>query len=557
MSKKPFLFIGLLSVLLVITGLILSPTFVGKFTSDGKITSVWAIIDIWLLQIFAVVLGGVITMELLLIIFLPEKWLSTKEKRLSLYFWGVCIIGLAIIITGIILEPSLIEKELNLQGRIGVDIFSKLYFLRLLIMTLGCLIVFISIIIIGKKSLGYKKSFRYISLPVVLLLYFVVIYTFYINEEYPGNILLKSGTFSRVSDLLLGREILLSDFAPRSPLKVHRTKIYKAKYPVIDFHFHLTSDFLTEEDKKTIAPDALIKSMDSVGVKMIVGMGEKNELENYEKRFPDRFDIFFNVLLGSGSYRVFTNEFLASLPDKLQKNVQMGMKGIGEFPKDLGLKIYDSSGKLLRIDDPRLDPLYEKAGELGVPFVWHATDPTAFFERVDRFNERFIELGRYPQWSYYGNGCPSKETVLKELENVVRKHPNTIIVGAHFDWMTDDLNELGRWLDKYPNYYVEFGTILSELGRQPYTTRKFFIKYQDKILFGTDGGALFTKGWTVAKFYRAYFEFLETDDEYIDYPLKGAINQGNWEIYGIDLPDTVLQKIYYKNAEKILKIKNN
>jgi predicted TIM-barrel fold metal-dependent hydrolase len=293
--------------------------------------------------------------------------------------------------------------------------------------------------------------------------------------------------------------------------------------------------------------------MDSVGIKTIIGLGGlkfDTLVTKYSKEYPGRFAIFSNVLLGSG--RIFSNEFLASLPFKLEEYVKMGLSGIGEFPKDLGIRLYDTSGKLIPIDDPRLDPLYTKAGELGFPILWHTADPTPFFERVDGFNERFSELGKYPDWSYFGTNFPSKETLIKQKENVLKKHPETIVIGGHFDWMTDDLDYLGHLLDTYPNYYIEFGSILSELGRQPFTTRKFFIKYQDRILFGTDGGALFTKGWTVEKLYQAYFEFLETENEYIDYPLKGAINQGNWKIYGINLPDEVLEKIYYKNAEKIL-----
>ena len=315
-----------------------------------------------------------------------------------------------------------------------------LYFMRLLVISLGCLIVFISILVLGKKSIGYKRSFRLTFLPVIMLLYFVLIYTFYIDPEYPGNIIFKSGTFDKISDLILGREILLSDFAPKSSLKVKRKKIYKAKYPVVDLHFHFTSDFFTQEDKKLIAPDALIKSMDSVGVRTIVGLcglDIKDPINDYQKKYPGRFLIFFNILLGAS--RVKSDQFMADLPRKLEEYVKNGANGLGEFPKDLGLKSYDSSGKLLRIDDPRLDPLFAKAGELHIPILWHTTDPTPFFQPIDRFNERFIELGRYPQWSYYGPEYPSKETVLKQKENVIKKHPNTIIIGAHFDFMTDDL----------------------------------------------------------------------------------------------------------------------
>jgi len=188
--------------------------------------------------------------------------------------------------------------------------------------------------------------------------------------------------------------------------------------------------------------------------------------------------------------------------------------------------------------------------------LWHLGDQAAMFQPIDRFNERYQELRSFPEWSYYGSQFPRRETIMKGRENVLKKHPNTNIIGCHMGWNVDDLSYAGYLLDTYPNYYLDLSTTLSELGRQPYTTRKFFIKYQDRIVFGTDGGSLYgVKGWTVEKFYQAHWEFFETENEYIDYPMQGAINQGNWKIYGINLPDSVLQKIYYKNAEKLLNIK--
>jgi predicted TIM-barrel fold metal-dependent hydrolase len=353
---------------------------------------------------------------------------------------------------------------------------------------------------------------------------------------------------------LLGREILLSDYSPKLSLKLPRKQILKAKFPVIDIHFHFNSDFITEEDKRVLAPEALMKSMDSIGVIMIVGNDGPNIeelIKRYHNKFPDKFLNFTNIL--SGIPQKNTDEFLAKRPAEMERLVKMGLSGIGELPKELGLKMRDDSGKLIPADDPRLDPLYAKAGELGIPIVWHVSDPQPCFEPVDKYNERFIQLGKYPEWSYYGPDFPDKKTLLKQRENVLKKHPNTIFIGAHVGDNADDLNYAAYLFDTYPNYYFEFSSALGDLGRQPYSARKFFIKYQDRILFGTDGGSLFNvAGWSVAKFYRAYFEFLETENEYIDYPLQGAIFQGNWKIFGINLPDEVLEKIYYKNAQKIL-----
>jgi predicted TIM-barrel fold metal-dependent hydrolase len=546
MFKKPIFLIGLLGALLIIAGLILSPSLVGKFTEGGTITTPRGLIAISLFQFYVITFGGILVLESLIINLLP------KERRITQFILGISFIGIVLTLSGIILSPLLIKEKLNLFGRFNPEMANSLYLLQLVTITLGSLIVFVSLFFYRKKSPG-KKKFGLVVLSIIPIIYLILVYTYYIAAKYPTNTILKSGTYNKVSDLLLGKDILLSDFDPQSSLKLEGKQILKAKYPVYDFHFHFTSDFFTEEDLRRIAPDALVKSMDSVGVKTIVGLcglDVETPLNRYQKKYPGRFLIFFNILLGSG--RVFTDEFLSGLPAKLEDYVKRGASGLGEFPKDLGINLLDSSRKIIAIDDPRLDPLYAKAGELGMPILWHTADPTPFFQRIDRYNERFSELGRYPQWSYFGPDFPSKETLMKQKENVLKKHPETIIIGGHFDFMTDDLKHLEYFLDTYPNYYIEFGSILAELGRQPYTTRKFFIKYQDRILFGTDGGALFTKGWTVEKLYQAYFEFLETENEYIDYPLKGAINQGNWKIYGINLPDEVLEKIYYKNSEKIL-----
>jgi predicted TIM-barrel fold metal-dependent hydrolase len=172
---------------------------------------------------------------------------------------------------------------------------------------------------------------------------------------------------------------------------------------------------------------------------------------------------------------------------------------------------------------------------------------------VDRFNERYEELKEYPEWSFYGPRFPTKETLLIQRENLLRKHPRTVFIGAHVGDSPENLSYVGYLLDKYPNYYVDISSRLPELGREPFTVRDFFIKYQDRILFGTDGGfALGIDGWSAERFYRTYFEFLETSNEYFEYPLWGINKQGRWRIYGIDLPDEVLEKIYHKNAAKIL-----
>jgi predicted TIM-barrel fold metal-dependent hydrolase len=221
----------------------------------------------------------------------------------------------------------------------------------------------------------------------------------------------------------------------------------------------------------------------------------------------------------------------------------MGARGL-KIAKDLGLSFKDKSGKLIPVDDPRIDPIWEKCGELGIPVEIHVSDPKAFFTPVDEFNERYDELGAHPGWSFYGDEFPSKEEILAQRNRVIARHPNTIFIGAHMGNLPEELHIVANWLDVYPNFYVDIDARISDIGRQPYTARKFLIKYQDRVLFGTDTPCN-------AEAYRIYYRFLETDDEYFD-PAGGHHLQGRWMIYGVHLPDEVLEKIYNKNALKIL-----
>ena len=551
MSKKYLWIFGSLGVLSALAGFIVIPSLLSHFAQGGTLHTTRSIVLVFLIQYFMVAIGILLIIEAFIFNYLPG------EKRAAQYIMGICFIGVLITISGIVFSPGFIDRKLNLINRIEDFKFALLSNIQLAIIVIGCLIIFLSLLFYRQKILIHK-GFGTLMLIIVLLLFLVLIDIFYVNKVYPANIISKPKEYSKVLDLLLGRDILLSDFSPVSHLKLHRTKILKAKYPVIDIHFHLHSSYLTDEDKKILEPENLTKSMDSVGVKTIIGFDAIDSnldtlLGEYQRKFPGRF-LVYSDMLSSNNSRILSDQFIAGLPAKLEKFKQLGMQGIGEFPKDLGLKMRDESGKILPIDDPRLDPFYEKAGELGMPIVWHSTDPTSFWYPVDKYNERYSELREYPFESYYGPQFPSKETILNQVLNVLKKHPNTIIIGAHLGYRMDDLDSLGKILDTYPNFYVECGSTISEIGRQPYTARRFFIKYQDRIMFGTDAG-LFTKYWTFEKIYRAYYEFLETDDEYIDYPLKGFQNQGNWEVYGINLPDSVLQKIYYKNAERIFNIK--
>ncbi len=332
-------------------------------------------------------------------------------------------------------------------------------------------------------------------------------------------------------------DLKLADWQPVSQLVTKETHIVKAKFPVIDIHNHLgdlenTKHYLEEMDKagvwKCVSLDALSKDD-----------FYKEHLKVSAAVAKDRFLPFFRPDFS----KIDEPNFGVKEAEKLAKAVKMGCKGL-KISKDLGLGFKDATGNFVAVDDPRIDPIWAKCGELGIPVEIHVSDPKAFFTPVDQYNERYDELGNNPEWSFYGEEFPSKMEILEARNRVIKRHPNTIFIGAHFGNLPEDLAVVGSWLDSFPNFYVDIDARISELGRQPYTARKFFIKYQDRILFGTDTPC-------DAEAYRLYFRFLETDDEYID-PSSAHKLQGRWMIYGLYLPDEVLEKIYNKNALGIL-----
>jgi len=227
---------------------------------------------------------------------------------------------------------------------------------------------------------------------------------------------------------------------------------------------------------------------------------------------------------------------------KLEEAVKMGARGV-KIHKILGLYLRDKSGAFVPVDDSRFDPIWAKCGELGIPVMIHVSDPKAFFTPVDRFNERYDELGAHPDWAFHGEEFFSKDELMAQRNRVFAKHPGTIFIGAHVGTLPEELHQVGMWLETYPNFYVDISARIAELGRQPYTARRFMIKYQDRVLFGIDSAPN-------VELYRIYYRFLETDDEYFGYS-AGLFNQGRWKIYGLHLPDEVLEKIYNKDALKI------
>lgn len=332
-------------------------------------------------------------------------------------------------------------------------------------------------------------------------------------------------------------DLRLLDWRPQSQMVVKETEVLTPKFPVIDIHNHL-------RDLDQL--DAYLEEMDEAGVWKVVSLDGRSADDFYIEHLQacqnvseERLLVFFTPDFS----RIDEADFGRREAEKLERAVEMGARGLKIF-KSLGLTLEDESGELVPIDDPRIDPIWAKCGELGIPVIIHSSDPKAFFTPIDRYNERYDELGAHPNWSFYGDEFPEKEDILAQRNRVFAKHPDTIFIATHMANLPEELGRVSMWLEEYPNMYVDINARISELGRQPYTARKFMIKYQDRILFGTD-----TRPDVVA--YRVYYRFLETDDEYID-PAPSHHLQGRWMIYGLYLPDDVLEKIYNKNALKLL-----
>ncbi|HUV14821.1 MAG TPA: amidohydrolase family protein [Acidobacteriota bacterium] len=343
------------------------------------------------------------------------------------------------------------------------------------------------------------------------------------------------------------KKVPIQDYDPVPMLKTDVNLVDKAKYPAVDIHNHL---------RRADTParvDEMIRAMNETGVTAVVnldgGWGEALEknIERMNKRYPGRFIQFMRLDWS----RIDEPGFGETMARELEKGVQMGAQGL-KISKQLGLGVRDKTGELIRVDDPRLDPVWAKCGELKLPVAIHIADPVAFWTPLDTKNERLIELMDHPQW-VYGPEFPSREELLRQRNTVIERHPNTTFIALHIAGAAEDLKRVGGWLDKYPNMCVETGARISELGRQPYTARLFFLKYQDRVLFGTDTTPL--SGVKLAKdgqeMYRIHWRWFETDDEYFDVSKTHHL-QALWRACGIYLPDEVLKKLYYGNAVRLV-----
>ena len=327
----------------------------------------------------------------------------------------------------------------------------------------------------------------------------------------------------------------VDQYRPSPMVRLPETKVLRAKFPAIDAHNH----YLQEMDLAET-----IDRMDTCNVRTYIDLSGWNgdrlrrRLEQVKEPYPDRFAIFYVPQFE----RVNEPDFGEREARDLEQAVRDGAQGLKIY-KVLGLSLRDTEGKLLHVDDSRFDPLWQAAGELGVPVMIHVADPWAFFQPLDASNERYLELQRHPDWHFYGGDYPPVQQILEERDHILEKHPRTIFIGAHVGSEPEDLGSAAAKLDRYPNYYYDPSARQAELGRQPRRTREFFLRYQDRILFGTDG-ANYLEMW------RSNFRFLETADEFFEYYMWPY--HGFWYISGLDLPDDVLRKIYYRNATRVI-----
>ena len=326
------------------------------------------------------------------------------------------------------------------------------------------------------------------------------------------------------------------DYEPKSTLVVPEHPVIRAKYPFVDVHNHQDGGMPQAQ------LDKLVADMDGLNLQVMVnlsgGVGDElhKTVDNMKGHYPKRFLVFANVDFS----KVDEPDFGKKAAAQLAADVKYGATGLKIF-KNLGMFVKDQSGRRVPTDDPRLDPIWDEAGALGIPVLIHTGEPVAFWQPVDRFNERWLELKQFPSRRRGSAAFASFEQTMAEQHNLFRKHPKTVFIDAHLGWLGNDLGRLGKLLDELPNVNTEVAAVLHELGRQPRAARAFLIKYQDRVLFGKDIWAP-EEYWT-------YFRTFETADEYFPYYRK---RHAFWRLYGLELPDEVLRKIYYKNALRIL-----
>jgi len=370
-------------------------------------------------------------------------------------------------------------------------------------------------------------------------------------------------------------QLRIDAFTPRSELVAPETRVDRARFPAIDAHNHLP---VTDPRVASLIDwPELIAGLDAVNVSSVVnlsgGYGEtlRANLDQLDRAYPGRFYTFCNL-----DFReALTPGWMQRTLRQLHDDVAAGARGLKIF-KRLGLAHRDPNGDLIMPDDPRLFDIWELVGELNVPVLIHTADPTAFFRPLDRHNERWDELHAHPDWHFHGEGYPAFDALIASLYRLIGAHPNTDFITAHVGCYPENLAYVSEMLDRFPNLHTDMSARIAELGRAPYSAREWFLRYPDRILFGTDFRPR-------PAMYRVHWRFFESDDQYFPYdpqPESGTAagedgipfensdglsvdftghwspipTQGRWRIYGLSLPDEVLKKVYHDNAARLLRL---
>ncbi len=325
-------------------------------------------------------------------------------------------------------------------------------------------------------------------------------------------------------------------YDPPSTLVVPENPVESAKFPFVDVHSHHWR--MAEMDL-----DNLISEMDSLNMQVVVNLSGRGGrelkaiMDNVKKSgHEDRIVVFTNINIRS----ILEPDWTENTVKQIEYDVANGARGLKIY-KSQGMTNTDSLGNRVKINDPRIDPVWAKCGELGIPVLIHSADPKSFWSPHDSLNERWLELKLRPGRKRDNESPAAWETIIAEQHDIFRRHPGTTFINAHMGWYPNDLAKLGTLLDEIPNMYVEIGAVIAELGRQPRMANKFFEKYQDRVLFGKDSYK--------PKEYPTYFRVLESADEYFPYYKR---YHAFWKMYGLDLPDPILEKLYYKNAMKVI-----
>jgi predicted TIM-barrel fold metal-dependent hydrolase len=357
----------------------------------------------------------------------------------------------------------------------------------------------------------------------------------------------------------------LSQYEPKSMLHVRETHVARSHFPCIDIHTHITVAKKSENGVELSAerqylgsPQELLAVMDRKNIRAMVNLtggydaGLAETVAKYDKAYPGRFYTFTEPI-----YEKFKEANYPQIQaDAIVRAHRDGARGL-KILKTLGLYLRENitSGPLVKIDDRRFDPMWDACGQLNIPVAIHISDPIAFFTPTNRFNERYEELSNHPDWSFNDHDFPSNAELIEARNRMFARHPKTQFITLHVGNFSEDLANVSENLDRFPNMTVDIAARIGELGRQPRTARKFFDKYQDRILFGTDAtphGDEFPQQVFNDKLYEIYYRFLETDDEYFDYAPAKIPPQGRWKIYGIELPASILKKVYFENAARQL-----